>query len=253
MRLVQSLRPSSESDSSISWGSQMPHMNRNVTRVRLLGAAILILPALTLTTASVNADEVDYTARDGGATSSEMLARGDGGLPGMSFVRPVLEGVLYRAGFKGGDKDRSGLSGTQRETLCKAGFSGARYIDFGTKTTYGTTHCGTNNFEYGKISSSKTHDLMKDIHTVIENPDKGPILVHCMWGVHSSGAVSAMALVQFCGWSEAEATKYWNEARNNAPCSGGCDEWIAGKFKNFKPDPTLTITAEQQRLICPQK
>jgi len=62
---------------------------------------------------------------------------------------------------------------------------------------------------------------MKDIHAVIADPGKGPLLVHCMWGVHSSGAVSAMALMQFCDWPAAKAKSYWHQARNNAPCGGG--------------------------------
>jgi hypothetical protein len=74
-----------------------------------------------------------------------------------------------------------------------------------------------------------------------------------MWGVHSSGAVSAMALMQFCDWPRSKATAYWHKARNNAPCgSGGCDQWIDGKLASFRVDPALKISAEQQRKICPQ-
>lgn len=196
--------------------------------------------------------DTGYSARDGGPTQSEMLVRGSGGIDGLDFMRPVLSGVLYRAGFKGGDRDRSGLSHGQLEALCEAGFSSARYIDFGTKTRYGTTACGSNSLVYESGRSGSTHDLMKDLHEIIENPEAGPMLVHCMWGVHSSGAVSAMALVQFCDWSEAKAKRYWNEARNNAPCGGGCDKWIEGKIARFKVDPALKISAEQQRAICPQ-
>lgn len=133
----------------------------------------------------------DFTHRDKGPTESEMLARDDGGLPGLAFVRPVLDGVLYRAGFKGGDKSHVGLSSTQREALCEAGFSGARYIDFGTKTKFAKTSCGSHSLDYAKGSSGNARDIMRDIHTVIENPDKGPILVHCMWGVHSSGGAAS--------------------------------------------------------------
>jgi len=195
----------------------------------------------------------DFTGRDGGPSESQMLGRGDGGLSGMAFVRPVLDGVLYRAGFKGGDKAHTGLSGSQRNALCEAGFSSARYVDFGSKTEFGKTSCGSNSFDYKMGSSSSTHDIMKDIHSVIENPGKGPILVHCMWGVHSSGAVSAMALVQFCGWSEDRAKSYWEKARNNAPCgSAGCEKWIDGKFASFKVDPALEISAAQQAKICPK-
>ena len=216
---------------------------------RLPGAGMISL--LLLAGHGVAAGD-SYRDRGGGPDHAGMLTRGDGGLPGMAFVRPVLAGVLYRAGFRGGDKDRSGLSGEQRDALCEAGFSGARYVDFGTRTSYGTLSCGAGSLDYGKVSSSDTGALMQDIHSVIKDPEKGPILVHCMWGVHSSGAVSAMALVQFCGWSEDQAKKYWNEARNNAPCSGGCDEWIGAKFKHFRSDPALEISAAEQRAICPQ-
>lgn len=232
----------------------MPSSNVSTARKTSVRLHSLIMTAVFLgLVASAQAADIDYTARDGGPTRAAMLARGNGGLPGMAFVRPVLDGVLYRAGFSGGDKDRSGLSAKQREALCKAGFSGARYIDFGTRTPYGTTACSANSLDYAKGSSSRTQDLMKDIHAVIKDPEKGPILVHCMWGVHSSGAVSAMALVQFCGWSEDEAKAYWNDARNNAPCSGGCDKWISSKFGSFKVDPNLEIDDREKSAICPQK
>lgn len=219
---------------------------------RWSGSGLLMMAVLACVCLPATADEATFTARDGGPDRDTMLAGGSGGLPGMAFVRPVLSGVLYRAGFRGGDKDRSGLSAEQRDALCNAGFSGARYVDFGTGTTYGDTACNAGTLRYGKASSGDTHALMEDIFSVIKDPDKGPILAHCMWGVHSSGAVSAMALVQFCDWSEDQAKKYWNEARNNAPCSGGCDKWISGKFKRFKPDPALKIGEAEQRSICPQ-
>jgi hypothetical protein len=73
-----------------------------------------------------------------------------------------------------------------------------------------------------------------------------------MWGVHSSGAISAMALVQFCGWSEARAKAYWNDARNNADCSDGCDAWIDHHFEHFKVNPALKISAAEQAAICPK-
>ncbi|WP_170775844.1 hypothetical protein [Ruegeria lacuscaerulensis] len=195
----------------------------------------------------------DVTSRNGGPSSSQMLSKGgDGGVDGVAFFRPVLSGVLYRSGFKGGDKDRTGLSEGQRETLCGEGFSTGFYADFGKNTEYGRTSCGNGSFDYQSARSSRPSAVMASIHEVIENPGKGPVLVHCMWGVHSSGALSAMALVQFCGWTEERAKDYWNDARNGAPCSGGCDQWIDSKFSNFSVDPTLKISAEQQAAICPK-
>jgi hypothetical protein len=216
---------------------------------RLLVISCLSLIATALAPAAV---AEGFNDRTGAPTETEMLARGDRGLEGLAFVRPVLNGVLYRAGFKGGDKAHAGLATAQRLALCEAGFTGARYVDFGSKTQFGTTQCAEGTLDYSPLRSSRTAALMQDIHAVIEDPDKGPILVHCMWGVHSSGAVAAMALTQFCGWSESQAKTYWHKARNNAPCgSAGCDRWIDDKFRNFQIDPELELTEQQRASICP--
>jgi hypothetical protein len=195
----------------------------------------------------------DVTARTGGPSESQMLARSAEGAPdGMAFFRPVLSGVLYRAGFQGGDKGRTGLSTAQRQTLCGEGFSTAFYADFGKNTDYGQTSCAAGSLDYQSARSSRPAEVMRAIHETIATPGKGPVLVHCMWGVHSSGALSAMALVQFCGWSEDRAKDYWDEARNGAPCSGGCDAWIDAKFDGFSVDPSLSISEAQRAAICPR-
>lgn len=212
-----------------------------------------LLAAFVMSAVAASAvDASDYTARNGGPSSKQMLARSSGPADGLAFFRPVLSGVLYRSGFHGGDKGRTGLSTAQREALCEAGFSGARYIDFGKKTKYGRTQCGSQSLDYQGGRSTSTSEIMRQIHATIKNPDAGPVLVHCMWGVHSSGAVSAMALVQFCGWSEERAKKYWDDARNGADCSGGCANWIDKHFAKFTLDPSLTISSAEQAAICPK-
>ena len=225
------------------------HSKQPAGRLATFGTLLFLLAA-SLSTAFAS----DFTARSGGPSSKEMLARNaPGAVEGMSFFRPVMSGVLYRGGFQGGDKDRTGLSSSQRKSLCEKGFSKAFYADFGKNTDYGTTYCGAGrSLDYESARSSSPAPFIKAVHSVIENPDKGPVFVHCMWGVHSSGALSAMALVQFCGWSEERAKQYWNEARNNAPCGGGCDKWIDAKFRNFKFDPALKISDAQRAAICPE-
>ncbi|SLN70563.1 hypothetical protein TRL7639_04173 [Falsiruegeria litorea R37] len=212
----------------------------------------LLATFVVATVTAFAADASDYTARDGGPSSKQMIARSSGPTDGLAFFRPVMSGVLYRSGFHGGDKGRTGLSSAQREALCEAGFSGARYIDFGKHTKYGTTQCGARSLDYQGGRSTSTADIMRQIHASIKNLGAGPVLVHCMWGVHSSGAVSAMALVQFCGWSEERAKKYWDDTRNGADCSGGCANWIDKHFAKFKLDPSLQITSAEQAAICPQ-
>jgi hypothetical protein len=195
----------------------------------------------------------DLAARAGGPDKAAMLARPSATpAEGLDFFRPVLAGVLYRAGFRGGDKGRTGLSDAQRQALCAAGFSEARYADFGKNARYGETTCGDRRMSYAAANSMKPAELMRALHAIAADPSRGPMLVHCMWGVHSSGALSAMALVQFCGWSEARAKAYWDEARNGAPCSGGCGAWIDRHFAAFTPDPALTLTDAQRAAICPK-
>jgi hypothetical protein len=219
-------------------------MQANELRALLSGLLLLVSASL--------AQAQDFTARDGGPSPSELVGRGQSPAEGLAFVRPVLSGVLYRAGFKGGDKARTGLSDAQRKALCKAGFSTARYIDFGKNTDYRTTSCDTGKLSYAPAKSTRPAEVMQEIHDIIMTPGRGPMLVHCMWGVHSSGAISAMALVQFCGWSEARAKAYWDEARNGADCSDGCDAWIDHHFDAFEFNPKLTLTAAEKAAICPK-
>lgn len=221
-----------------------------MTRSHIYAASLAVAVSLTGWIGPAAAE--DFTSRSGGPSESEMLSRSDPSpADGLAFVRPVLTGVMYRAGFQGGDKQRTGLSTPQRIQLCNAGFSEAFYADFGKNTDYGRTSCGSGALTYESARSSRPSAVMKAVYDAITG-NSGPVLVHCMWGVHASGALSAMALVQFCDWSEARAKAYWNSARNGAPCSGGCDGWIDAKFAKFKVDPALTISAEQKAAICPK-
>ena len=119
---------------------------------RLTAIAWLSLTAAAL---PLTAIAEGFTDRTAAPTEAEMLQRGDQGLEGLAFVRPVLNGVLYRAGFKGGDKTHAGLADAQRQALCEAGFSGARYVDFGSKTRFSTTQCGERASEYSALRSSR--------------------------------------------------------------------------------------------------
>lgn len=230
----------------------MTHKNQPAPKPFRLGLNTLFLAgALTLGVAAKSVAE-GFTARNGGPSESAMLSKSNHSpAEGMAMVRPVLAGVLYRAGFKGGDKERTGLSEAQKVSLCKAGFSQAVYIDFGKNASYGTTSCDSGKITYAPGKSTRPAPVMKQIHQIIKNPGQGPMVVHCMWGVHSSGAISAMALVQFCGWSQDRAKAYWEKARNGADCSDGCEAWIDHHFDAFEFDASLKITAAEQAAICP--
>jgi hypothetical protein len=228
-----------------------------VRGMRCCRAALVLASALYATLAAAEEPPAgttpSYTGRWAGLASDELLRRGDGGVPGLARVRPVLQGVLYRAGFEQGDTTNSGLSEAQRTALCQAGFSGAFYVDFAKRTPFGVTDCGNNAFDYQGGLSMKPRALMRRIGVVIDDPDLGPLLLHCRWGVHSSGAIAAMALVQFCGWTVERAKAYWNASRDGAPCAGSCEQWIDERFDRFKLDPSLVPDPGEQERLCPRE
>ena len=149
----------------------MANYSMVLSRILRAGLAVCVLAA--------PAAAADFTTRSGGPSSSEMMVRNmAGAADGLAFVRPVLSGVLYRAGFKGGDKARTGLSSPQRSQLCNQGFSSAFYADFGKLTEYGQTSCASGSLDYAAARSSRPANVMKAVYDVIGNPDKGPVLVH---------------------------------------------------------------------------
>lgn len=226
-----------------------------VNRARRWYGGLLAL-ALLLEGGFATADETvapRFTARSGGLAPEALLAQGDAGFAGLAKVRPVLAGVLYRAGIANGDPRHKGLGQAQLQALCTADFSRVVYLDDGRRARFGTTDCGKNSLVYAKGSSTKPSALLRRIGELIDDPDQGPLLLHCDWGVHSSGVVAAMALVQFCGWSADEAKAYWQQTRDGAPCKGGCEAWIDARFRGFTARPDLVPNAATQARLCPAR
>ena len=130
-------------------------MNLKTHTTRNFFAAATTSMAILVSSIGLPAMAEDFTARNGGPSSSAMNARSTGAATGLAFVRPVLSGVLYRSGFKGGDKGRTGLSSSQRTELCDNGFSSAFYVDFGKHTKYGSTSCSSGSLDYQATRSSR--------------------------------------------------------------------------------------------------
>jgi len=174
--------------------------------------------AIAFHLASGPAAGADFTHRDAGPTESQMLANSDGGLPGLAFVRPCSTGCSTAPGSRAATRPHRTLRHPARGAL-RSGFSGARYVDFGTKTQFGKTSCGGRTFDYEKGTSSNAEDIMREVHSVIENPTKGPCSSTACGAWHSSGAVSAMALMQFCDWPRSKATAYCTRRGTTRPAA----------------------------------
>ena len=212
-----------------------------------------VISLLVSTTFAASMEGTDYTARIGAPDSAQMYDNGqkDSALPGISFLRPVLSGVLYRSGIHNSHK---GLTLDQLEDLCEAGFVNAVIVDFKDGSSKRGTHSCSNGktIEYTRVTSRKhASDAMEMIYETIVN-NNGPVLAHCRNGVHASNTIAAKALVRFCGWSIADAKEYWERTRNKAPCSGGCKKWINSKFSGFvEGEANMPLSDEQKNAICP--
>lgn len=171
-------------------------------------------------------------------------------LPKLRKLMTVLPGTLYRAGGAGGTVQ---LTSAALQGLCEAGFSLAVYAYSEGFKPVGPVHCTDqvsgqpNTLEYiagdANLPAFKSVVLRK-LHDVISDPNKGPVLVHCWNGLHASGELAAIALRQFCDWSGPSATAYWlRHAGGYPPIS---------RINSFVPYPALDIPTPDRQVLCRQ-
>ena len=82
----------------------------------------------------------------------------------------------------------------------------------------------------------------------IENPNLGPVYLHCWNGWHQSGYVSAMILMQFCGYTNQQARTYWEQNTDGAYKKF---DNVKNMIANFTPFKDYKIDKETQAMLCP--
>ena len=90
--------------------------------------------------------------------------------------------------------------------------------------------------------------LLRSVYETIQQPEAGPILMHCWNGWHMSGLASAYALMQFCDFSPTQAWDYW---RKNTDGHDQGFTKVKSRILNFKPEPGLLINERQKEEYCP--
>jgi hypothetical protein len=175
--------------------------------------------------------------------------------PIIKDFQTTISGILYRGGSRGANP----LSEAQLQHLCEEGVGHAIYTyDTGFKKAPART-CTMKDGRPGKIEYSYfrfldkkgIEDSMAAIHNSIVNPSAGSTFVHCWNGWHASGEIAAMALKQFCDYSNEQATEYWKENigdKGNLPKYGR----VLTRIENFQPLPSLKLSLKQQSQICPR-
>lgn len=180
-------------------------------------------------------------------TSDEQLPR----------LRPVLKGALFRSGTP----SETGLAhlcetGWKRvyslygEHTTQAGPRNQNMLRHGRDTRTCQSERGQRTIEWRPAPSARMRSLpaiFADVLESVRSPDKGPVLVHCWNGLHYAGMVSALALRQFCGFTAEQAEAYWRANANR----GANYPLIIDNLYKFKPIANLSLTPEEQAVICP--
>lgn len=192
---------------------------------------------------------------------------GDGfdSLYGTRNLRPILHGVAYRGGANNyyhktrKRHNHNPLPNDGVRNLCQEGFSASIYLyrqNFESAPPVDTCACisgGWNDMKYYQFDyndDAHIYEALKVVNQSAVNDSIGPVYLHCWNGWHASGLLSALSLMQFCGFDKWEAINYWDlgtDGANNSPRYQVIREII----KNFEPYPDLLITDELGNRICP--
>lgn len=236
-------------------------------------AKFLLLVALVSTPAFADANTVgaSYRSRYDLNNASQKLVNNTGNgfeeLYGTRNVRAVLNGVYYRGGannYYHRDNKRNNSNPLPDDgllNLCEEGFGRAVYLystNFSTapKQTKCRTFTGAEHqldYLQTSILSYRAEDikaLLTLIHEHIRNPALGPIYEHCWNGWHASGFAATTALRQFCGFTAAQAVKYWDINTDGNNKSSGYEN-VRRQIRAFVPVAGLEITETEKQALCP--
>ncbi|MEN8827389.1 MAG: hypothetical protein ABF264_03355, partial [Flavobacteriales bacterium] len=152
-------------------------------------------------------------------------------LYGTRNMRPILHGIAYRGGgnnyYHKTDKrkNQNPLPPDGVLNLCKEGFSKSVYLyQRNADSIIDNTGCNcingkNNNLEYVQLDyfdPNHIREMVKMVYKSATQDSVGPVYLHCWNGWHASGYISAILLKQFCGYSNLEATSYWDIATDGA-------------------------------------
>lgn len=186
--------------------------------------------------------------------------KGDGfdSLYGTRNMKPVLHGIAYRGGannyyHKENKRDNHNpLPEDGLNNLCLFGFSEAVYLySKNYKESEKTFKSNNNQLNYTQNSLNSTSEIknmLLKIKDIINNPNEGPIYLHCWNGWHQSGFAGATILMQFCDYTNEMAYDYWME--NTDGVNKGYDN-VKSMVRLFQRFDDINIDEQTKKLICP--
>jgi len=186
--------------------------------------------------------------------------RGNGfdDLYGTRNMKPILFGIAYRGGannfyHKSNKRDNQNpLQDDGLGNLSNEGFSTAIYLygkNFSTSPKIITKNKDTLKYiQNSGMSRNTQKEIVQMVYDRIENPNLGPIYLHCWNGWHQSGYIAAIILMQYCNFSNQQALEYWEM---NTDGDYKKFDNLKKMMANFIPFEEFRIDKETQELICP--
>lgn len=186
-------------------------------------------------------------------------------LYGTRNMRPILHGVAYRGGGNNyyhktnKRKNQNPLPDDGVINLCQEGFSKSVYLyQKNADSILDLTSCNCisgekNQLQYLQLDyfdPSHIYEMVKMTYQSAKYDSVGPVYLHCWNGWHASGYISAILLKQFCGYTNLQATSYWDMATDGANQSPRYRS-IRKQINDFVPYPEFNLADDMGNKICP--
>lgn len=181
-------------------------------------------------------------------------------LYGTRNMRVILYGIAYRGGannFYHRTNKRNNMNPLPSDALYnlkKEGFSTVIYLyntNYNDSLRYYIDENSKDTLLYLQNSlknRAEIKEMLLLVKETIENPNRGPIYLHCWNGWHQSGYASAIILMQFCNFTNEQALLYW---RDNTDGVRKGYEKVEKKIAEFVPFEDIKIDNSIKKLICP--
>ena len=230
---------------------------------------IITMRRITFLLAFIFSQELSFAQKDVFGLDSVQTKlvnnKGEGpdSLFGVRNMRVVLNNVLYRGGSNNFHRKETepktfnshplpywGVS-----NLRTSGFSGAIYLyskyfdqDYPASVIDSLNQLGFNYRCLPDLNPDVVKSIFKDLNKLIYAQEVAPIYIHCWNGWHQSGMLSAFTLMQFCGISNQQALKYWEQ---NTDGNSKGFQAVKSKILEFKPYKEFQTDSITRARICP--
>jgi len=219
----------------------------------------LMIGFLTIFTTSLSAQPLCVPDKFGLDSIQTKLVNNKGAgfdeLNGCRNIRVVLKNLLYRGGNNHPESFMNPLLPSTIKQLEDQGFNKIIYLyQKNFEEAYPVERRDSllkEGVEYTcnpKLDSNMVVQFMTDIHKRAMEEDPGMVYAHCWNGWHQSGLLSAYTMMQFCGYTNAQALRYW-EINTDGGYKGF--HHVKKAILEFVPFEGLEFTLLQRKKYCP--